>query len=228
MTNEKLQFYFNNQIYNVNILRTSNKNMYLRIQNNHIVVSAPLKSSLRMIQAFVNIHIFKFINYLEQKQTKSWINYQESFVYIFGEKISFKMLTGFSKSKVININNSLYLQLKNGDHEEIKSYLQKYLKKELHNYVDKRLSHFQKVMNTFNHSFRVINKERSWASNSINKKNLSFALKLIHHHFNTIDYVIVHELAHDFEPNHSSQFWKIVKFYFPNYKDENKRLKNLG
>ena len=32
-----------------------------------------------------------------------------------------------------------------------------------------------------------------------------------------IDYVVVHELAHLEEKNHSKQFWKKVKTIFPDY-----------
>jgi predicted metal-dependent hydrolase len=54
---------------------------------------------------------------------------------------------------------------------------------------------------------------------------LSFNTKLVRYHPEVIDYIIVHELAHIYEPNHSSQFWDIVDKYIPDYKKLKKQLK---
>lgn len=200
--------------------------MYLKIIKNEIVVIAPMWITIQKIEIFVNQHIHKFVKYLHEKEFKKVIDYQKKYVYIFGEKINFKVLTGFLKPNVKVVDNLLYLNLQNGDDQEIKKFLQNYLKVTLMQHLLKRLVYFQKMMETFNHQCRVVNKQTSWGSNNVNKKNLSFALKLIHHDSATIDYVIVHELAHDFEPNHSVKFWKIVKHYYPNFLHINKQLKN--
>ena len=42
-----------------------------------------------------------------------------------------------------------------------------------------------------------------------------------------IDYVTVHELAHITEMNHSAWFWAIVAGVLPDYKERQKRLKEL-
>ena len=43
-----------------------------------------------------------------------------------------------------------------------------------------------------------------------------------------LDYVVVHELAHLIEMNHSSRFWEIVSKEMPNYKEIRKWLKENG
>ena len=42
-----------------------------------------------------------------------------------------------------------------------------------------------------------------------------------------IDYVVVHELAHITEMNHSAQFWKIVQSILPDYRIRQAKLKEL-
>ena len=43
-----------------------------------------------------------------------------------------------------------------------------------------------------------------------------------------IDYVVVHELVHLRVKNHSSKFWKVVEFIYPEYKKQRKWLRENG
>ena len=43
-----------------------------------------------------------------------------------------------------------------------------------------------------------------------------------------IDYVVIHELAHIREKNHSPKFWKIVEAALPNYRDHRDWLRKQG
>jgi hypothetical protein len=42
-----------------------------------------------------------------------------------------------------------------------------------------------------------------------------------------IDYIVVHELAHLTEMNHSARFWAIVESILPDYRERQKRLRAL-
>jgi hypothetical protein len=66
-----------------------------------------------------------------------------------------------------------------------------------------------------------------WGSCSSSRK-ISFATKLLLQPTHVIDYVIVHELAHLKEMNHSAKFWKHVENVLPDYKNTRKWLKENG
>jgi len=65
-----------------------------------------------------------------------------------------------------------------------------------------------------------------WGSCST-KKNINFSWRLIMADDAVIDYVIIHELAHLSEMNHSARFWRIVESVLPDYKERKARLKEL-
>ncbi|MCR5357494.1 MAG: M48 family metallopeptidase [Lachnospiraceae bacterium] len=66
-----------------------------------------------------------------------------------------------------------------------------------------------------------------WGSCSL-KKNLNFNCLLILLPENVQRYVIVHELCHLKEMNHSKAFWREVAKYQPTYKEDRKQLNSEG
>lgn len=58
------------------------------------------------------------------------------------------------------------------------------------------------------------------------KGNISFSYRLMLYPEEAIDYVVVHELAHLIEMNHSPRFYKVVENILPDYKERAKLLKN--
>ena len=54
---------------------------------------------------------------------------------------------------------------------------------------------------------------------------LNFSARVMQYSPRAIDYVIVHELAHTKEHNHSPRFWAMVARYMPDYREAEKELK---
>lgn len=66
-----------------------------------------------------------------------------------------------------------------------------------------------------------------WGSCS-GKGNLNFSWRLLMMPEEILDYVIVHELAHRREMNHSPCFWQIVGSYISDYEERKRWLKENG
>jgi len=73
---------------------------------------------------------------------------------------------------------------------------------------------------------KIIEMKKRWGS-CTNQGNIILNLHLIKAPMYVIDYVIVHELAHLIEYNHSKKFWNIVKTQIPNYKEHMQWLNKL-
>jgi len=82
---------------------------------------------------------------------------------------------------------------------------------------------FQKDIKSVNLKYNSSN----WGSCST-KNNINLSTRLLFAPPPVIDYVIIHELTHLLEMNHSPKFWNIVKKIMPDYKKKEKWLKKNG
>ena len=73
----------------------------------------------------------------------------------------------------------------------------------------------------------IRNQRSRWGSCS-SEGNLNFNCKLLCVRDELRDYVVVHELCHLKEMNHSKNFWALVAETIPNYKELRKELKNVN
>ena len=73
-------------------------------------------------------------------------------------------------------------------------------------------------------SVRLKYNTSNWGSCS-SKGNVNLSSRLLFAPKDIIDYVIIHELAHLIELNHSARFWSLVRNAMPNYKQKEKWLK---
>lgn len=67
----------------------------------------------------------------------------------------------------------------------------------------------------------------NWGSCS-SANNVNLSTRLLFAPKDVIDYVIIHELAHLYEMNHSKKFWDIVSQVMPNYKEKEEWLSKNG
>ena len=91
-------------------------------------------------------------------------------------------------------------------------------------FIENRLSYFNKFYKFEINRVAIKNTSTRWGSCS-SKKNLNFNYKIIYLRPELADYLIVHELCHLGELNHSKRFWTLVKKTIPDYVNINKELR---
>ncbi len=84
-------------------------------------------------------------------------------------------------------------------------------------YIPKRAEYFAKAVGVDYGRITIRNQKTRWGSCS-SKGNLNFNCLLMLTPPEVIDYVIVHELCHRKEMNHSKAFWHEVEKVLPDYK----------
>ena len=106
--------------------------------------------------------------------------------------------------------------------EEIQELANKALK-----YIPEQVAYFSKIIGVTYGRITIRNQKTRWGSCS-SKGNLNFNCLLMLAPPEIIDYVVVHELCHRKEMNHSPAFYAVVASVMPEYKACEKWLRDNG
>lgn len=200
----------NNNIYDVDIIyKKGKKNITFRFKNNKFIITSPNK-------ILPNDLINKLLKYGDKLIKKSSIPQliSKDYVYILGIKINIKNVN------YIKFKNDSYLYFDNLDD------LKNKLNDKFYALAKQYLQYYQSLMN-INEDLKLKTSYLKTRYGSFSKKTNTVSLNTILYHYD-IEYlksVIVHELAHYYQMNHSKSFYQIVYKYYPNYKIIHNRLK---
>jgi len=108
----------------------------------------------------------------------------------------------------------------------IKELYNSWLKDRAKDYIPVRVDYFSKKYNFRYKNVSIKSQKTRWGSCS-SKGNLSFNYKIMYFNNQVIDYIIIHELCHLVEMNHSRKFWNLVEEMMPDYKIYKKQLNSF-
>lgn len=112
------------------------------------------------------------------------------------------------------------------DHEEDPK-LEAAYRRKARERIGQRTAYFAALMGVTYGRISIRSAKTRWGSCS-SEGNLNFHWKLVLMPPEVLDYVVVHELAHRKEMNHSRKFWAEVKNVLPDYEKRRKWLKEFG
>ena len=113
-------------------------------------------------------------------------------------------------------NNPLFINNK-------KHYLEH--KEEALKFISERVDYYNNIYGFDFNRISIRNQKTRWGSCS-NKKNLNFNYRIMFLPKRMADYIIIHELFHLKEMNHSKKFWNLVAEAIPDYLEIRKDLRN--
>lgn len=140
--------------------------------------------------------------------------------YYFGEKLTLKVLPQKLKRPSVRVSgHELEVKLnksisKSEAKRQIKNAVEKFYRKKAEEVIHDRLQFFNEQYGFKYNRVTLRNQKSRWGSCS-RLKNLNFNWRLIMAPIEVIDYVVVHELCHLRQMNHSAKFWSLVEKAIP-------------
>lgn len=93
--------------------------------------------------------------------------------------------------------------------------------------IEPKVKMYAKQLGVSYKEFKISDMKYRWGS-CTPSNNVNFNWRLIKAPMYVVDYLIVHELAHLIEPNHTPEFWNIVSIQIPQYEKAKAWLKQHG
>lgn len=204
-----------NEEVEVIIERKCNKNTYIRVKSDLCIhVTTNLFATDKYIKDLISNNIESIIKmYLSAKKK---LEKSMKFYYL-GKEYKVVILSGIRKP-IIDEN---YIYFKSD--KEIDKFITSEAKRVLNIRVKEVFNRMDLGIKYPKVNIRKMTRKWGYCNKSDNLITLN--KELIKYDIDDIDYVIVHELCHFIEFNHSKNFWDLVKYYKPNFKENKKHLK---
>lgn len=216
--------------YIVNRSRKRKKTISLQIRHEaDVVISVPYFTPVSEIRRFVR----EKQNWIDKtiRRQREEVLQNGSHEYLSGENFFYLghayplevFFEPFEKTGVVFRNNCFYLNTP--ENKQVKKhYFISWYREKAHDYIYRRVDYFGRMLKLHPECVSITSAESRWGSCSEDNR-LAFSFRLIMTPPDVIDYVIVHELMHIPEKNHSSEFWRRVEDVMPDYKEHRRWLR---
>ncbi|HMS26601.1 MAG TPA: SprT family zinc-dependent metalloprotease [Burkholderiaceae bacterium] len=228
----------NGQLIDYQLQRSRRRTMIFSVSAEGLTVRAPYGMPMHTVEQAVQekgLWIVRKLDGMKERQARidtSRINWLEAPKLDFlGQKITVivapnESCTRYQPNNNLNDMPSLLLAIPtHAQVKKIRDTTQQWMKEQATVLYTERLNHFAKQLGVTWKSLHLSNANTRWGSAKADG-SIRLHWRLIQFRPEVIDYVVVHELSHLRELNHSPRFWAIVGSVFPEYLAVEKKLKH--
>lgn len=211
-----MQIKINNDVVDVIIVHKNNKNIYLRFkEDKKLYATCNRLVSEKTIKKLIEDNYPKITKMYEEinKVEESNLFFQylgKKYTIVYNEETK----TPFLDNDMIYVKN--------------KKALDKFYKEECIRVFTNELERIKPYFpNIPKFTLKIRNMKTRWGVNNRRSNTITLNSELLKKDIDLLNYVIIHELCHFYEANHSSKFWSHVAKYYPKYKEARKRLREV-
>lgn len=212
--------------------RKNIKNMYLRVlpPNGNVKVSAPSFISDEEIVNFIRLKkdwILKKQRYILENNIKAPLKYENGEKhYLWGKEYTLQLIKNDTVKQVLvdEEKSILYLPIaKRSTIEKRKKTLDEFYRNQMKIAIPPVLDKCTKIVGKTPSEVKIRNM-KNWGNCRYHDKRITLNLNLAKKDIECLEYVMIHELCHLIEFNHSKKFKNLMDKYCPNWKEIKKRL----
>ncbi|MBI5429160.1 MAG: M48 family metallopeptidase [Nitrosomonadales bacterium] len=203
----------------------------LRIDDNGLTVSVPLRASESWLHSVLQDKAHWVVQKLD-----GWQSRQRPVIqWAHGERIPFRgeefvlQLTPRARGAVPQLHGETLHVPVGADAEaaRIEKAVTLWYRKEAMRVFGECVAYFAPLMNVAPREIKLTSATTQWGSCTVHGV-VRLNWQLVKMQLHLIDYVVVHELAHLVEMNHSPAFWSVVERVCPDYKQHRAELRSYG
>ena len=210
--------------------RKNMKNIYLKVEKNaDVVVSAPPRTPNYLIKKLIRENTdeikLRRNNILTNGYTvKQYVTGEKHIIFgkefVLEVKLGNKNVVRLSDDKII-----LVIKDKDQDREQI---VTSYLRKVLYNKALEFSNKYEKIMGVHAEQLRIKKMKTRWGTCNIEAKRIWINYELIKYPIECLEHIVAHELTHLLETNHTPRFYALLGKYYPNFRENDKLIKEFS
>ncbi len=199
-------------------------------EDGRVFLSVPFRTSRREAERFIRERQSWIIRKtLERERTlreteKAFVS-GEHFFYL-GASYPLELLDSERRTSPLELSSGHFILGRDHIGQAKELFVEWYKRKAIETIVP-RVKNYSHRFGLFPKSIRITNAKSRWGSCSAENR-LSFSWHIILAPLEVIDYILLHELAHIQEKNHSKRFWNFLESILPDYKNRRQWLKRNG
>ena len=189
----------------------------LSVDQRGLRVGAPQRASLREIESVLRDHarwvMHKLADWNSKRAPARRWETGETVAYL-GLPLKLAVEQGASEARVTTTH--LHIRAPELSAAAVAALVKHWLRTQALAHFHQRIEHFRSHITLDTVALRLSNARTRWGSCHASGR-ISLSWRMIHLPQHLIDYVVVHELAHMREMNHSPRFWAVVGGVIPDY-----------
>lgn len=204
------------------VIRKPNKNAYFRIKDGVLVVSAHPRTSLKVIESFIDLKFDVFHKKINESMTKE----SDDLISLWGN--TYQVIWTFGSFRYDIVEKNIHIRTRQQDPDKDKK---RVYQKELEHMVLTLKPRIDQVIHQVGlHPLPIKIKYLKSKFGSYHRKNQEITLNSFLARLNPIylEYVLYHEYAHALVFNHSKDFYNLLDKLMPNHKVYQKDLKKIA
>ena len=213
----------------IELTRKNIKNINLSVRpDGSVRVSAPYHVPTERIEKFVASKYDWIISHLEDipKREESTLARGER-IFVFGKEYAL-CYSGESSKGAYVLGNELVLPInESAPYEMREAAVEDFFRRELALEISYLMPIWQERTGLVASKWNIVKMKTRWGSCNSKSRSIHFALELAKKPPECIEYVILHELAHLREANHSERFKAILDEYMPNWRSLKQKLNRI-
>ncbi|NCC54725.1 MAG: M48 family peptidase [Erysipelotrichia bacterium] len=177
-------------------------------------------------QSKIDAFVFEKAQWILQKQQKmlqkQQMDYEDvisdDYFYLFGKRLTIVRIQS-NQNKICYDHENLYVYYK--EIEDAHKYILRFIRKVCEQSMLPLVDMYYEKLKDYRFMYPTVKfrKMKSrWGSCIPSKAQITLNERLIHYDERFMEYVVLHELVHFIQPNHSASFYQVIQYHMPDYK----------
>lgn len=219
----------------IEVIRKSNlKNLYIRVKppEGDVTVSSPMELKDEDIRLFVLKKLPEIMKVrdrmvAQERQSKREYVSGESH-YLWGRPYRLQVIYEGKQHKIVKTPTKIVMTVPEGTSTGLKekAFIEWY-RQELKRVMDTVVARCEKKIGIHASEICIKNMRTRWGTCNIDKCRIWINLQLAKKPVECLEYVVVHELVHLLEKNHTHRFHALVEQYCPTWREAKKLLATM-